>query len=289
MSKQLRHPTLLVVTDNPSIRIWIKNHLDDQFFVLSADKRFEAIQALNASLDFIIVDALFEDCDALELCKDLSALSKKNLVPILLVTGRLKKSFRDQAMSAGVTDFLSDELDLEELQMHIDAGLKAAASRKKTEDFGRGIKLPKLTSSSTLKNKVVLNDQALKLLAAAKEEKTPVALLLMRIDQATGGEMLAPFIRGLLREKDVLISSADGGLILLLWNTKPLVAKVIAERLSEKIKNHSFESKKLTVSIAVSSLEASEKGFHKMIDSATKSLKTHSETNLIISIDPETL
>jgi len=56
MAKQIKLPTLLVVTDNPSIRFWVKKHLDEQFFVISAENRREAIGAMNARLDFIILD-----------------------------------------------------------------------------------------------------------------------------------------------------------------------------------------------------------------------------------------
>lgn len=140
MSKQLKLPTLLVVADNPSVRFWIKKHLDAQFFVLAAETREEAVSALNMRLDFIIVDAAFEPCDPLDLCKELSQLTKGMLVPIFLITGRLKKSFRTRALKSGVTDFLSDQLDLEELEMRIQEGKKIAATRQKTEDLGLSIR-----------------------------------------------------------------------------------------------------------------------------------------------------
>lgn len=301
MSKQLKLPTLLVVADNPSIRFWVKKHLDERFFVLSAETQQQALQFLNTRLDFIIVDSDMEDCDALELCKMLSQMTQKYLVPILLITGRLKKSYRDQALQSGVTDFLSNQLDVEELETRIDAGLKAASARQKTEDVGLTFKLPQIPSNSTyLKNKFLLNDQALRLLAAAKEEKTPVALLLMRIDdfeKIENRQEIAPlfseFVNQFLREKDLLIPASEGGFILLLSNTPTETARKVAEKLRANIQKHPFHTKNgtqnLTVSIVISSLEASAQGFNKMIDSAVKSLKAHSETNLIISIDPEDL
>jgi DNA-binding response OmpR family regulator len=137
----------------------VKKHLDDQFFVIAAESKQEALDALNARLDFIIVDSEFEDCDALDLCKELSKLTQKGIVPILLVTGRLKKSYRERAIESGVTDFLSDQLDLEELTIRIAEGRKTAAARQKTEDLGLAIKVPKTPqSSSYLKNKQVKKD-----------------------------------------------------------------------------------------------------------------------------------
>jgi PleD family two-component response regulator len=294
MSKQLRLPTLLVVADNPSIRFWMKKHLDPLFFVIPAENRQETIQALSSSLDLIIIDSSMEECDALELCTDIRKMIG-TLTPILLITGRLKKSFREKANAAGVTAFLSYPLDLQEIQARIKTAQITSDARDKTAGISKSIGALKQSSSASLKNKIVLNDPALKLLAKAKKERSSVALLLLRIDQFTELEhkeqlfhTLSTFIQNLLRKQDILIPSTDGKLILLLANTTPQSGDKIALRLSEKIKAHPFlKGKILTVSIAVSTLEASEKRFSKMIDAAAKSLKTHSETNLIIHFNEE--
>lgn len=295
MSKHLRLPTILVVADNPSVGFWVKKHLDKQFFIISAETRNEALKALNSSLDFIIIDSEFEFCNALELSQEIYSKTARETTPIFLITGKLKRSYREKAKKAGVTEFLNADLDLDELLSRIEMGKKAAAIRQKTENVTRAIKMPKLSLPNTsLKKKFVLNDRALRVLSEAKEEKTPVALLLMRIDEFSQEKHTKPvlesfvsYIKGLLRNKDVLIPSSQGGYILLLSNTTPESAKKIAERLSEHIKRQKFSSLPLTVSIAISSLEASEKGFHQMLDAATKSLKTHESTNLIITLDPE--
>lgn len=281
MSKPIKLPTLLVVTDSPTIRFWVKKHLDEEYFVLAAENRSEAISAMGSRLDFIIVDAGMESCDALELCKDLRAMAK--LVPIFLITGRLKKSFRDKAYQSGVTDFLSDQLDTAELEARIQAGQKTAAIREKTVDVGLAIRGPSLVATGSLKNKMVLNDQGIKLLDDAKNKNVPVSMLLIQIDHFGEWEVkeeifesLVEFIENLLREKDALIPSTDGRAILLLYNTTLDAAKKVAERLKEKIGGHPFSAiRKLTVSIAVSLVEG--KGFQKMLDSAIKSLKTQEE------------
>lgn len=295
MSKQLKLPTLLVVTDNPSTHFWVKKHFDDQFFILAAEKKLQALEALNTRLDFIVVDGEFEEMDALELCHELSKRSQKNLVPILLITGRLNKAYREKALSSGVTDFLSNQLDVEEFQTRIAEGEKAALSRQKTEEIGRNFKPPVLNASAaSLKEKFVLNDQVLKLLASTKAEKTPLALLLLRIDgfnqmQAPDklAELLSSFVRTFLRKSDLLLPPIEGSFMILLANTTNAQARAIAEMIQREIQHHRFENTDCTVSIAVSSLEASEKAFRNMIDSAIKSLKTQSSTNLIINLDQE--
>lgn len=297
MSKQLRLPTLLVVAESPKIRFWIKKHLDENFFVISAENRQEAIQAMASSLDFVIVDSELEGCDALELCADIRKMTN-TLLPIFLITGRLKKSYRDLAKESGISDFLSDQLDLNELMAKIEKGKKSASIVNKTVGISQSIQeLRPNSPSSSLKDKVILSASALKLLREAKKEHLSVALLLLRIDHfeefENGPEIfksLSSFIQKLLRAKDVLITSTEGKLILLLAGTTPESGKIVASRLREKIAKHPFsQSKPLTVSIAVSSLEASEKSFSKTISSATKSLKLHSDSNLIIPLDEEAL
>jgi PleD family two-component response regulator len=294
MSKHIRLPTLLIVTENPSIRFWIKKHLDERFFILSAHSREDALDALNATLDFIIVDDALEECDALDLCSELSRLTQKALIPILLITGRLKKTYRDHAIASGVSDFLNDQLDIEELGMRISAGQKAASMRQKTEDLSQKIKTP-LSAATPLKKKFVLNEQALRQLAAAKETKKPVALLFLRIDQSADSEALflfSQFIKEHLREQDLFLAS-EGGAAILLFDTPLDQAQAVAQRLQQVVQSHPFPSQsgplQLTISIAITPLEATEKSFHKRIGSALRSLQSHAENNFIISLDQETL
>lgn len=135
----IKLPTLLAITNNPSVRFWIKKHLDEDFFIIDAsEKRAALAVAQTASLDFIILDSEFEDCDALDLCRELKQILR-SLTPILLMTGRLKRSFLDTAMEAGVTDFLNNRLDPEELQIRIATIRKAQALREKTQEASNAL------------------------------------------------------------------------------------------------------------------------------------------------------
>jgi PleD family two-component response regulator len=291
MLNQHKLPTLLVVADTPSVLFWVKKHLDEKFYVLTAESRKEAIGAMNSRLDFIIVDNNFEECDALELCQEMRKEAK--LVPIFLITGKLKKNFRDKARDSGVSDFLSDQLDADELEVRIQEGQKTAGARERTADLSASIRSQQAFSS--LKNKVVLNEEGFHLLKEVKKGKLPVAFLFIQIDEFEKWEtkeeisqILQRFIENLLREKDVLISLSDGHFILLLFNTIADMGKKVAGRLKDKIGIHPFSAiRHLTVSIAVSEKEVSEKSFQKMMDEAVRALSKHSETNLLISFGEE--
>jgi PleD family two-component response regulator len=292
-------PTLLIVSDNPPVRYWLKKHLEKQFYIIDAAKKARALEVVQyTALDFIIVDSGFEDCDALELCR---ALRQFNLLtPILLITGRLKKTYRESALDAGVTDFLFDQLDSEELETRIATGLKAAELRHKVAGLSGHIPIarPEL-SSEYFKNKFLLQTQALELLANAREHALPVTLVILRIDQypkLVGKEILLPFSELLnenITEKELLIPINDGQYILLLCQNLE-GGKKTAVKIREKIQERHFDTEKgplrVTATFAISDLEDSNKSFNEMIDSAVKALKqADTVTNTILSIEKRSL
>ncbi|HSX37358.1 MAG TPA: diguanylate cyclase [Chlamydiales bacterium] len=296
----LKLPTLLAVTNNPAIRFWIKKHLDEEFFIIDAAKKKDALSAAqNAMLDFIIIDSSFEDCDALELCRELHQMLRM-LVPILLITGSLKRSFLDLALDAGVNDFLNHRLDPEELHTRIATIRQNQYLREKTQEASNAlIQKKEDISKNYLKNRILLHNQVIQLLEEAKKEKASIAALIIRIDHfnelqsqigyLVSEQILIPFahlIQQFLAKSDLLIPSEPGRTIVLLKDSTPVNGRVLAERIRTAILQTAFQTDAgpihLTVSIVVSPLEATEDDFNKMIDSASKALKT--VQNLIISL-----
>lgn len=287
MSK-LKLPTLLAVTDNASVRFWIKKHLDEEFFIIDAWKKQVAIAAAeSAALDFIIVDSELEDCDPLELCAELKKILR-SLTPILLITGRLKKSFLDAATEAGVTDFLSNQLDPEELQMRIAAIRKGHTLREKTQGLSETLTQKKEESSnSDLKSRVFLHNQALKRIKEAKKEGVPMAALIFQIDRCqelqNRDQILTSFtnlVQKFLKMEDLLLPSAEGRFIAILKHSTPDKARLLAEEIRKETAKTQL---RISLSIAVSSLEGTETDFKRMVDSSSKALKT--AQGRIISLD----
>ena len=306
MNKTIQIPILLIVSDNPSIVFWIKKYLSEQFFVLAASNRTGAIDALNGKIDFILVDAALQDCDPLDLCKALSKKTAVHLTPILLITSRLKKSYREKALESGVTDFLSDQLDLDELETRIAIGKKAASAREKTEPFSSLVHTPKKELSiGYLKKKFLLSNRALQILAKAEETGKPISFLYLHIDRfneleqrysgAIAEEVLIPFselVHHLLPETDLLIPSSEGGFILLLPNMKDSAAKLKAEELRKEIQGHRFDTQQgilhFTVSIAYSEISPNQEAYNLALKSAVKALREAlPATNVLLALNLE--
>jgi diguanylate cyclase (GGDEF)-like protein len=290
----MRLPTLLIISDNPSIRYWVKKHLEDQYFVLEAVNRISALEAIrNSQLDFILIDSGLEGTDPLELTAEMKQILR-TLTPILLITGRLKRSYLESALDAGVTDFLNDQLDPEELAMRIATGKKAHSLREKTSAFSTSItKKTANTSKDYLKNKVLLQDSALSLIQLAKENNIPLTALLVRIDrfdeiQKKMGDSLTEKILQLLKRilspSDLIIPSTEERFIIILHNTTPEKAKGIVETISKQVNQQLHVS----VSTAVSTLGASETDFNRIVKASNQALKdAAAASNIILSIEPE--
>jgi diguanylate cyclase (GGDEF)-like protein len=300
----LKLPTLLAITDDAAVRFWIKKQLGEEFFIVDAPKKHSALTAAQTtSFDFIIVDSELEDCDAIELCRELKQILR-TLTPILLITGRLKRSYLDAAKEAGVTDFLNNQLDPEELGMRIQTIRKSHSLREKTQDLSNALApTSDDLSSMTLKHRVLIHNQAIKALKEAKKEGVPIAALMIRIDRfdelqnRIGNEMkqqvIKPFTdltQPLLSSNDFLVPSSEGRFIILMKNKTPEQGRALAERIKNDLSKQPFQTEegplRLTVSIVVSSLEANEIVFNRMVDSSFKALKKAQD--LIISIDKET-
>jgi diguanylate cyclase (GGDEF)-like protein len=158
-------------------------------------------------------------------------------------------------------------------------------------------------SSTFFKDKVVLQDQALQLLAGAKAKGIPVKMVLVRIDryaeiQAKFGETASQEI--LKNFGDLLTRSAgkngmitpftDGQFIILLPEVELAESQKIAENLRKLVEKQRFTTKQgilhLTASFAISDIDTTENSFNRMIDATKKSLEQSSAlSNRILFID----
>lgn len=302
MNQMPSYSTFLLITDNPAIVHWMRTHLDKQFYLLETSTREAALNILSTTrIEFILLDFYFENSNDFEICKRIRQIN--TIVPILLITGKLKKDFRENALNAGVTDFLSDRLDQQELETRIAIGKKAAEQRKKTAELSEHIPTPNEVPTHFFKSKFLLNDKALNLLAEAQNKHAPISFLIVRIDHLNELEarlgmtqiesllhFLSQILCNLLSKNDLLMPHSDGRFILLLPQTSYNAAKSFAERLRKQVVDSPFlcgtESIALTVSIALSSPDPQEQKLSKIIDTAANALKqAESITNSILSLD----
>lgn len=308
MAKAFQTPILLIIADNVSVIAWMKRSLSDQFFIIEATRRAQALSIVqNTPLDFIFLDSAFEDCDPFKLSKEIRKISQNQWTPIFLITGKLRKSYREKALDAGVSDFINSEFDIDEIETRIATEKKAASLREKTGEASSILKQTgKEFSKSYFKNKLLIHDQALRILTAAKIENIPLILLVLQIDHfdefiKEEGFLLSEqilsqcsnILEDELKEPQLLIPSTNGKFFILLPNCTSEQGKVFAEHLQKVVQKSRFTSKKgyshLTLSIALSPLKATENSLNQMIEAASKALGEKISKSLIISLDQEIL
>ena len=303
MTDQLRTPAVLVITDNPSVRFWVKKQLDEQFFILDATETDEArIVTLDFPLDLIIVDEAFEEIRPFELCHIIRGTSLNSSTPILLITARLNKAHRKKALAAGITDFLSDQLDSNELRQRVEESKRANRTRTKTSGVFTLKQPMKDKSSTSLKGHTVSHKQAEQIFSEEQKSERPSSLLVLKIDQFLNLDLaekeeiiplLSTFLLRCTSQKDLMIPLEGGRFTLLLPTTQIRRAKKIARILQKELKKHLFKTKKgdlhISTSVAISKVNGSDKSLSELIEMANEAFDQSHATDATITLDEKDL
>lgn len=115
---------ILVIDDDKNVRFFIKEALElNKYNVYVAKDGVEGLNILDSNhIDLIIVDIMMPNMDGYEFTKTVR-LSNPNL-PILMVSAKQLSADRKLGFLAGIDDYMSKPLDLEELLLHVKALLK---------------------------------------------------------------------------------------------------------------------------------------------------------------------
>lgn len=106
-------PVALVITDDLNTKLFLRENLK-KYHVIEKKSFDEALHVSETTnLDIVIVDDKIEN--AIELCFQMKKRKRLFTVPIILITGSLKKSYKEKAIKAGVFDCLYTPLKEEDL------------------------------------------------------------------------------------------------------------------------------------------------------------------------------
>lgn len=214
----------------------------------------EAVDVLKTStVDVVIVDSnLGNPCD---FGPDLRQAAAD--APILLITSNLKKKFIDAALQSGITDFINEPLDRDEIQQRIAVAFRA---KHRSQEISRIVKKRATPSRSTLKtlsHRDLYSEKALRAIKKARVISSTLSLLMIEIDgisslpSATDADRhLLAILKKNLRENDSLIPQGTGKYILVL----PKASKRAAEIIAETIQYEASQFPLLSLSIGLDEL-----------------------------------
>jgi diguanylate cyclase (GGDEF)-like protein len=247
---------------------FLKKHLHTMFHLIEKETVEEAIESLkNISVDMIIIDEKSCETPIFTSCPKIRLLKGYETTPILLITSNLKQTFIFKALNAGVSDFLHEPLDEEELFERIAVAMKVQERQKKMgsliEKVAKSSLLPK--EDKKLSQRLLLNEEVLKEVTRAKKNSMPLSLVMIEIDDASRiakewGDLafeellthLSSFLKQRLRKNDSLFPQGGGKYLILFPKTSSSAAKAIADLIRKEIKEEVFVTNKAPLRITAS-------------------------------------
>lgn len=116
----LQKPHLLVVDDNWEMRRYLRQALEESYFITEAANGKEGIeQAQKHMPDLLISDMVMPEMDGLTFCKKLKKDVKTSHIPILFLTASSSQQDKLQGLQYGADDYLTKPFDIEELQLRL--------------------------------------------------------------------------------------------------------------------------------------------------------------------------
>jgi two-component system response regulator MprA len=126
-------PRVLVVDDDPQLREALTRALElDEYRVSTASNGMKALEAVGQQRpDVMVLDVMMPYVGGLDVCRTLR--SKKDRLPILVLTARDEVGDRVAGLDAGADDYLTKPFALEELRARLRALLRRTAAEEGDE------------------------------------------------------------------------------------------------------------------------------------------------------------
>jgi len=309
LSKTL--PVALLFCKDPNKVAFFRNFFQNLYFLIEVEDCASTIEWVKSSpIDLIFLDLHSLDQPIIEFCPYIRRLLGKKKTPIFLISTTLQKSLLEQALVSGISDFIHEPLDANEIEERITIQLHTSQTSRKVSKITSKLKPP----SSLPKNvdfflhKTLLGSEALKKIIETKKTMRPLCLLVVQIDRfsqiekevgiagtAELKQQLEKLLCSHLRPNDFILTEGPFTYLLLLPKTSQRAGKIIAEDLRLDVSSIPLSTSTteilITVSIGVLSfdneLSDSSKSFEQLtvcLERIKHSLpKSTSQGNIIIA------
>ncbi len=152
-------PTLLIVEDNPDVRVYLKACLAPHYELLTAENGQEGIdRAIEKVPDLIVSDVMMPVKDGFALCETLKNDVRTSHIPIILLTARADFESRIKGLRRGADVYLAKPFEQEELLVHLEQLLvlrKKLQARYRSYSFaGNAASLPENPLPEAVANEV---------------------------------------------------------------------------------------------------------------------------------------
>lgn len=112
---------LMMVEDNPMMRKFLNTYFHKKFKITLAEDGFEALALLkNQDIpDLIVADIHMPNMDGFQLLDQLKESVYHREIPVIILSGNNKSSYRIRCLEKGAADFLSKPFHPRELELRV--------------------------------------------------------------------------------------------------------------------------------------------------------------------------
>ena len=129
------HKEILVIDDNPDIRLLVSNILKEQkFLVRTAANYDQAVFEINKKLpDLAIIDIKLDkpDLDGIDLLKLIA--NKNKSLPVIMISGHATVKIAIEAIKIGAYEFIEKPFSREKILNYVKRGLESAELKKEKD------------------------------------------------------------------------------------------------------------------------------------------------------------
>ncbi|MES2278122.1 MAG: two-component regulator propeller domain-containing protein [Bacteroidota bacterium] len=112
--------TILLIEDNADLRLFIAEHLQQQFNIVECANGQEGWnRATELIPDIIISDIMMPEMDGITLCNHLKADERTNHIPVILLTAKSSTDNQVEGLTTGATIYITKPFSIEVLALQI--------------------------------------------------------------------------------------------------------------------------------------------------------------------------
>jgi len=179
------NPLVLVVDDDPMVRILVCETLQQLGFVIDEAERGErALEIIRQSRpDIVLLDVLMPGMDGFEVCNSIREIPQCRHVPVIMMTALDDTESIDHAFEVGATDFVTKPINYSILGHRVRYLLRTMQAFEDVRKSKRAIhRLAFYDALTNLPNRRLFSDRLNRAMERARRNEHQVGLLFIDVD-----------------------------------------------------------------------------------------------------------